>query len=398
MSNQQQNPLTHERFALTSLLDFARTLTADLGNVGILKSVIRTIMGKALIKDALAFIAHEGEFHLVHRAGFVGIEIPETMREPEIAAWAVKYDDAIAVILRLRPRENEGNESLLIFGDSMMPGMKIEQETEFLESISRLASMAISNARLFEREQERERIEADLRLAREIQLSLFPQVLPEIKHLDLAAYSKPCEVVGGDYYDVIRLSDHEVLIAIADVVGKGVAAALLMSSVQASLRALVSMIRTGQLGLLDVVEELNRLLFESTSAERFVTAAFVIIDTKRERILSVVAGHPLPIILHPNGSTSSLESSGIPLGIIATFPYEFYERAFKPGDALVLYTDGLSESRINGKELGPQGVEAILVTERGHDSKSVLRALSKNIDVNSKDDLTLIAAVFDKSK
>ncbi len=398
MPNEQHNPLTHERFALTSLLDFARTLTADLGNVGILKSVIRTIMGKALIKDALAFIAHDGVFQLVHRAGFVGFQIPDTMTEAEIGAWAVTHDNAIAVILKLRPRENEGDECMLIFGDSMMPGMEIENETEFLESISRLANMAISNARLFEREQERERIEADLRLAREIQLSLFPQVLPEILHLDLAAYSKSCEVVGGDYYDAIRLSDHEVLIAIADVVGKGVAAALLMSSVQASLRALVSMIRTGQLGLLDVVEELNRLLFESTSAERFVTAAFVIIDTKRERILSVVAGHPLPIILHPNGSTSSLESSGIPLGIIATFPYEFYERAFRPGDALVLYTDGLSESRIEGKELGPQGIETLLVSRGGRDSKSILKALSSSTDSNQKDDLTLIAAVFDKSK
>ncbi len=398
MSTIQANPLTHERFALTSLLDFARTLTPDLGTTGILKSVIRTIMGKALIKDALAFVRHEGQFQIVHRAGFVGVEIPEIMTEIEIELWAVKHDDAIAVMLNLSPREIEGDKCLLIFGDSMMPGMEIEEETDFLESISRLASMAISNARMFEREQERERIEADLRLAREIQLSLFPQSLPKIEHLEIAAYSRPCEVVGGDYYDVIKLSDHEVLIAIADVVGKGVAAALLMSSVQASLRALVSMIKTGQLGLLDVVEELNRLLFESTSAERFVTAAFVIIDTKRERILSVVAGHPYPIILHPNGRTSSLESSGIPLGIIDTFAYEFHERAFKNGDALLLYTDGLSESRIDGKELGPKGIQKLLAAQRIGDAKSIINTLAMKSDSSDmNDDLTLIAAIFKNS-
>jgi sigma-B regulation protein RsbU (phosphoserine phosphatase) len=391
------NPLTHERFALTSLLDFARTLTPDLGSVGILKSVIRTVMGKALIKDALAFVKHEGRFHLVHRAGFVGIEISDDQSEVEIELWAVRHDDAIAVMLNLSPREIEGEKCLLIFGDSMIPGMEIEEETDFLESISRLASMAISNARMFEREQERERIEADLRLAREIQLSLFPQSLPTIEHLELAAYSKPCEVVGGDYYDVIKLSEHEVLIAIADVVGKGVAASLLMSNVQASLRALVSIIRNGQLGLLDVVEELNRLLFESTSAERFVTAAFVIIDTKRARILSVVAGHPYPIILHANGKTSSLESSGIPLGIIPTFSYEFYERAFKPGDALLLYTDGLSESRIAEKELGPSGIANILSSLNDANAGSIIDVLARNSDNSDmKDDLTLIAASFKK--
>ena len=386
-------PLTHERFALTSLLDFARTLTPDLGTVGILKSVIRTIMGKALIKDALAFVSSSGDFNLVHRAGFRAIEIPETLPKQEIMAWIAEHEQPIDVLLHIRPREQEGDECFLGFGPSMMPGMEIEKETEFLEALSRLAGMAISNARFFDRERQRERLEADLRLAKEIQLSLFPQSLPAIQSLEIAAFSQPSEVVGGDYYDAIWISDHEVLLAIADVVGKGVSAALLMSTVQAALRALVSLLRAGHLTLLEIVKELNRLLWESTSAERFVTAAFVLIDTRRSTATSVVCGHPNPIVLHQDQSTTEIDTSGIPLGIEATYPYEVSTNPFRKGEAIVLYTDGLSEASHHGEPFGSEGIRAILESTESRDPNTMIKALHLGLELRLHDDLTLIAAV-----
>jgi sigma-B regulation protein RsbU (phosphoserine phosphatase) len=211
--------------------------------------------------------------------------------------------------------------------------------------------------------------------------------------VEFAAISRPSEWVGGDYYDVIQLDDNRVLLAIADVVGKGITAALTMSNLQAALRALVTMLRAGHLTLLDVVKELNRLMCESTAPERFITAAFGILDTHSRSLETVICGHPNPIILSPGSEPVFAESTGIPLGIIAAFPYESLSYLLDRGSLLVFYTDGLSEAGFGGNLLGEKGtVQLALKAAQGKgDLQKVLEdlALSENIAV--EDDITILA-------
>ncbi len=313
--------LSQERFALASLLEFARTLTPDLGPRGIIRSVLRSVMGKSLIKEAFAYLADGERYELVARAGFAHLELSETIdREGFDRLIANLTDPFIAV--PLVAADGAGYLGLLGLGPSINPKLSEDSEATYLASLAALTSIALTNAWLFEREKERERLESELRLAREIQESLLPQRLPQITGVEFAAISRPSEWVGGDYYDVIQLDDNRVLFAIADVVGKGVTAALTMSNLQAALRALVMLLREGHLTLLNVVKELNRLMCESTAPERFITAAFGMLHIHRHTLETVVCGHPNPIIISLKDGHTFAETTGIPLGIVPTFPYE----------------------------------------------------------------------------
>jgi phosphoserine phosphatase RsbU/P len=384
--------LSQERFALTSLLEFARTLTPDLGPRGIIRSVLRTVMGKSLIKEAFAYLVDGSQYELVARAGFAPHEFPDVIKREDFDLLVANKSDAFNIVPLV---SGDGTDylGLLGLGPSINPKLSEDSEATYLASLAALTSIALTNAWLFEREKDRERLESELRLARDIQQSLLPQQLPHIAGVEFAAISRPSEWVGGDYYDVIQLDDNQILLAIADVVGKGVTAALTMSNLQAALRALVTMLRAGHLSLLDVVKELNRLMCESTSPERFITAAFGILDTHCRSLETVICGHPNPIILSPGSEPVFAESTGIPLGIIPTFPYESRSYSLDRGSLLVFYTDGLSEAGYGGNLLGEKGtVQLALKAARGKgDLQQVLEDLARSESIAVEDDITVLA-------
>ncbi len=289
--------------------------------------------------------------------------------------------------------DGTGYLGLLALGPSINPKLSGDSEATYLASLAALTSIALTNAWLFEREKERERLESELRLARDIQESLLPQQLPKIAGVEFAAMSRPSEWVGGDYYDVIQLDENRVLLAIADVVGKGVTAALTMSNLQAALRALVTMLRAGHLTLLDVVKELNRLMCESTAPERFITAAFVVLDIHRHTMETVVCGHPNPIIISPERQPVIAESTGIPLGIIPTFPYESRNYHLSRGTLIVLYTDGLSEAFYGDALLGEHGTIqlALKALQQQGSLQQILEEMGRSEQISIEDDITVLA-------
>lgn len=383
--------LTQERFALASLLEFARILTPDLGPREIIRSGLRTIMGKSLIAEAFGYLAKDGMYELVARAGFAHKDLPDIIDREEFDKLLEDNSDAFS-LLPLVAADGEGYLGLLGLGASINPKLSGDSEATYLASLAALTSIALTNASLFEREKERERLESELRLARDIQQSLLPQILPHIPGAEFAAVSRPSEWIGGDYYDVIELGEGRVLLAIADVVGKGVTAALTMSNLQAALRALVALLREGHLSLLDVVKELNRLMCESTSPERFITAAFGVLDVAHRSLESIVCGHPNPIIASST-KTTLLESTGIPLGIIPTFPYESSSHQLDAGSLLVFYTDGLSEAVDSGKLLGEKGTVKLIakVGKSGGKLEETLEALVGSKRISIEDDVTILA-------
>ncbi|HET6401255.1 MAG TPA: PP2C family protein-serine/threonine phosphatase [Candidatus Kapabacteria bacterium] len=383
--------LSHERYALSSLLEFAGTLTPDLGPEGIIRSVLRTAMGKSLIAEAFAYLRMDDRYELVALAGFAKKDLPKQIDQTAFDRLITDLSEPYTAV-PLVAADGEGFLGLLGLGPSINPRLSGESEATYLASLAALTSIALTNAWLFEREKERERLESELRLARDIQQSLLPQKLPRIPGAEFAALSRPSEWIGGDYYDVIELGEARVLLAVADVVGKGVTAALTMSNLQAALRALVALLREGHLSLLDVVKELNRLMCESTSPERFITAAFGVLDVEHRIIESVVCGHPNPVIASST-ETTLLESTGIPLGIIPMFPYESRSYQLDAGSLLVFYTDGLSEAVNSGKPLGEKGT-VNLIAKAGRSELGLEETLEAMVDserISIEDDVTILA-------
>ncbi|HYM19983.1 MAG TPA: SpoIIE family protein phosphatase [Candidatus Kapabacteria bacterium] len=394
-----ERDLRRERFAMRSLLEFARTLTPDLGPVGILKSIQRTIMGKALITDGFAYLGeddgHSRRYRLVSHSGLRAFPFPETITFEELETWIFSPPEGVRTTLPVFDSEQNDIIAFLGFGKPLVPGGELQGEDNYLESLSLLAGMAITNARLFEAQRERERLEGELRLAREIQQSLLPAELPHIEGLSFFAYNRQSELVGGDYYDVIALSEHEALLVIADVVGKGASAAILMSNVQASLHALVPQLRSGMISLTKLVFILNDLIVESTSAERFVTAVLAIADTLTNELRTVVCGHPRPILISPNGSISEITACGFPLGVIAAANYEEVVTKFTAGTSLFLYTDGLSEATTSqgGTMVGTRGVNDLAKQiALSSDANAVENVIFTDAHLMVRDDLTLLVA------
>ena len=389
--------LLRERFAMRSLLEFARTLTPDLGPEGILKSVLRTIMGKGLITEGFAYLSLKKEeaehrYYLVTKSGFRSLDLPHDISFANLETWLFTPPDRTHFTLPILDSEQQEIIGFLGFGKSLSPETDIATEQNYLESLSLLTGIALTNAELFKAERERERFEAELRLAREIQQSLLPQSLPEIKGLFFSAYSKQSELVGGDYYDIIKLSENKSLVAIADVVGKGISAAILMANLQASLRAMVALLRSNQIGLKQMVGDLNNLMYESTAAERYITAIFAILDSSKGTINAMVCGHPRPILYSETGQYTELPTNGVPLGVISDYSFTVTEVEFNIASTLILYTDGLSEAVSKGHMLGVKGVENFvrIMAAQGSTAQSIESALSNTADLTVTDDVTVV--------
>lgn len=185
--------------------------------------------------------------------------------------------------------------------------------------------------------------------ARLIQRALLPSAMPHLKHCDIAARWQPASGIGGDCYDMLRFSDTRVGISIADVVGKGLPAALLMSNLQAAVRAFA----TDGTATRSVVSSVNRLLSRNISVGKFVTFCYAVVDSAAGTIDFSNAGHNPLLLLRANGSVDLLSATGVVLGVFPDGVYESRTVPFNPGDRLIMYTDGVTEADdANGKEFG----------------------------------------------
>jgi len=231
-------------------------------------------------------------------------------------------------------------------------------DRELLMSIAAQLALIIDNARLTERMVAQERMRRELALAAEVQQRLLPSCAPQGMAMELAGFCEPARGVGGDYYDFINFDNHQLGLAIADVAGKGMAAALLMSTVQATLRSLTA--RNGshvpaKYELASIVGKLNRLLFNTTNGEHYVTFFYATFDQTTQCLTYVNAGHNPPLYLQADSNSEfrELTSGGLVAGAFEHAAYEQETVQMKANDLLFLYTDGLSEAlNVEGEEFG----------------------------------------------
>ena len=213
-----------------------------------------------------------------------------------------------------------------------------------LGSVATQTGLALENSRLTEavanEVAQRERLNRELEIAREVQERLFPQNYPPVAGLDYAGRCRPALGVGGDYYDFLELPDGCLGIAIGDVSGKGVPAALLMASLQACLRGQTI---SGLQDLAKLMSNMNHLIYETTPANRYATFFYGQYDPSSRLLVYVNGGHNPPMVFR-NGEVLRLEDGGPVVGLFKPARYSQAKVALQPGDVLVLFTDGISEA------------------------------------------------------
>ena len=205
---------------------------------------------------------------------------------------------------------------------------------------------------LIEEQNKRQRLENEISIAREVQNQLFPSTLPSVPGVEIEAICKAARSVSGDYYDFIQLSPTHIAIAIADISGKGISAALLMASLQAALRSQALMEGSEYLSTADLVARLNRHLVRNTGDDRFATFFIAVYDSATRTLRYTNAGH-LPSFLICNGSSCLLDRGGMVLGVLDDYVYEQGELQVAPDSLLIGYSDGLVEpENVYGEEFG----------------------------------------------
>ena len=283
---------------------------------------------------------------------------------------------------------------------STMPMAYTAAELKLLTTLALQTATAIENARLFERTvqaaEERERLlalhqevvvararlENEMTLAARIQADLFPASFPAVEGFELAARNRPARRCGGDYYDALTVvapsGDPRLLVCVADVAGKGLPAALVMSNMQATLRALLG--RTPSLPLL--ARQASDLLYGATSPEKYVTAALAELSPATGVLRFVGAGHLDNVIVRKDGSIVLLSSTGAPLGLLPPgLSYDETEQTLEAGDSLVLFSDGVTDAQNSeGEEFGEARLVETLRQVAGQPAAAVIECLFEAID------------------
>ncbi len=231
----------------------------------------------------------------------------------------------------------------------------------------------------------------ELEQALEIQKSLLPKEIPQVAGFEIDGAWEPARVVGGDYYDVIKLSQTKLGICIADVVGKSVSAALLMANVQASVRAFATESATPSA----LCSRVNSVLCANIATGKFVTLFYAVLDAERGLLHYTNAGHLLPILIHSDGEAQELQNGGAVVGVFPGWKYEDSVVQLNPGDRLLLFTDGITEAGLpGGEEFGEQRLVAGAQSNAGKSScelKSRLLDEVKQFCASQlRDDATLI--------
>lgn len=240
---------------------------------------------------------------------------------------------------------------------------------------------------------ERSLLENDLELSQKVQRALLPHDVPEIRGLEIAAFSQPARIVGGDYFDFVRMKDDSHAIVIADVMGKGMPASMLMASLQASLRILAP--ETAEPA--DVIARLNHLFNHNIRLTKFVTLFLARYDESSRVLTYCNAGHNPPLVHRADDSIEALLPTGAAIGLIEQTDFSQRTITLRPGDRVILYTDGVVESMDGNEQLfGQERLEKLLRESHECSARSIIGLLKEQLQEFSGvsipvDDTTVIA-------
>jgi serine phosphatase RsbU (regulator of sigma subunit)/pSer/pThr/pTyr-binding forkhead associated (FHA) protein len=355
----------------------------------------------------------EGEELVVRAARGEGIRISKTVRDRVIKEKTsllvrdARLDEAFADRMSIVQQQIRSMLAAPLQTDDRVIGLIYLDSPHFIKEFTKddlnmltvmanVAAIRIEHTRLAEVEQA-ERIHAkQLEQAAEIQRGLLPVETPHVPGVDLAGYNAACHTVGGDYYDFLPYPDGRVGVLVGDVAGKGMPAALLMSSLQARVQVLFE---EPTANLAALVTRLNRIITSNCPTNRFITFFIGILDPKTGELTYVNAGHNPPLVAHADGSVDRLGGTGLILGILPIATYTQQTCTLAPGDALLLFSDGVTEPvrPDTDEEFGEDRLADIFSKLRDLDAQSIVESVNKEVyDFTAgfplPDDITLVVA------
>jgi serine phosphatase RsbU (regulator of sigma subunit) len=298
----------------------------------------------------------------------------------------------MAVPLLVNRGEASSAIGMIYVDNPMSAGAFTEEDLQLLTMVASVAAIKIENALLLEQRLENERIKQQLAQARDLQFQLLPIAPPEVEGYDLTGISFPCYEVGGDYFDFIRLPTGELVLALGDVCGKGMDAAMLMSAVHASVRAQAMAVGS----VADMATAVNRYLVETAAPNKFTTLWLGRLNPRTHELRYTNAGHNPPLLLRAGGEVEFLKTGGIPVGILGEATYEEECLRLDPGDVLVIFSDGISEStNEQGEEFGVARLVEIVRRHRELRAASLRDRIEEELSLfigkaRPADDMTLL--------
>jgi len=312
---------------------------------------------------------------------------------------AQRLRSVVAIPLYAMPRANTAASIVhakhgpflgVLYLDSRRPAAFSKLDRQILDALAVEAASILDNARLVERERQRQRLEQELSIARDIQQALLPCGFQDLPHLAISGINTPCHAVGGDYFDVFPMSEDRTAFVIADVAGKGLGAALLTTMLQGSLTGVT-------LGAdpVRVFQHINEFLCQHAEVGRYATAFFGILD--REGNLEYLnAGHPSPLLLRRGQVTELFKEGSFPIGLIPEANYSAARSTLEPGDTLVLFSDGVTEASDPEEQMfGVSRLSEILAGQQDSPLDQLQKKVVESVEkfahgASQADDITLL--------
>ncbi len=345
--NNETIDLQQQVFRLQALLEASRQVHSTIREEEVLESVLRIVVRE--LEMAGASFPGTG---LAYGDPIESIPVnPAAVTE---AGNGASFDSSMVPVFPLTDREGKRMTELVVAAPEGRP-LTI-YEADFLEGLALQAAVALENARNHKRNVEYARVQQDLDAARRIQRSLLPQEMPKIQGYSLGYRSATCYEVGGDYLDILMRPDGSVVMAVADVAGKGLASAIMSTSFRSAFRAMAF----NDVPLDELATRMNEhhWMDGEEARRKYVTAIFLRLYPQTAEIEVVNAGHNPGFGVHPDGSTCLFESVGTPLGLLPGMRYTSERCAFPAGSRMLFYTDGLTEAFRGDEEFGAERLMA----------------------------------------
>ena len=397
---------------LNTLFDIGKELNATLDLSKIINILLFTIMGEMAVNKLLLFLGKDGKLELAANRGLnnssqlfheiTKADMLNYLVERRASTLVIPNDPdkevnllhkaGFRVIVPMRIQQD--TKGVLLLGPKMSGVAYEEGELEFLSTLGNRVMISIENARLFEEALEKQRLEEEIAIARDIQQRLLPRSFPQVEALDIYGFNIPSRQVGGDYFDCFEKQNGRIALAIGDVSGKGVGASLLMSNLHAALHTLID----SPIEMRNLISKLNDLIYENTNFDKFITFFYGEFDAKTSKFTYVNAGHNPPYIFHPDGSFELLEEGGLLLGMMPNMSYDTGFVTMHPGDMIITFTDGVTEAKSKSDDMYEEERLEKLIGESVKQKLSVeefARVLINEIQMFSKgvpqtDDITML--------
>jgi len=363
---------------LNTLFDIGKELNLTFEKDKILKLLSYALMGQVTVNNFIITVKDNGKFkaELVKGSSFTiksgdsckGIcDKCSFMEKPYLVTGTSDLDNflnengiRVAVPMKIQ-NETRG---YLFLSDKITKQSYSPSDLEFLQTLGNVAIISLENARLFQETLEKQKLEEEMAMARNIQNRLLPKTMPEFPNIMIHGINVPSKHVGGDYFDIIKIDDNRIGLTIADVSGKGMPASLLMSNLQASLHSLAR----EEYPLDKLVGRINNVIYNNTDPEKYITYFYSLLDLHTLELTFVNAGHNPPYLLHSDNKVEELSEGGIILGMMPDMPYETGTVVLQKGDTLMMYTDGVTE--------------AMTVDEEEYEEKRLLKFMKRVCPAN----------------